>query len=156
VDIVALEPFRVVVMPTEGVYSKLDTVYRSLFEWMAHRGILESITGIWGVPKHDRRDTPEASYAFDCCLATTAQPAAGDGAALAELGGGEYVRILHEGSYDGLEESHDALIRELLARPEWRPRDAPLLQEYLNDPDETTVDALRTHVYLPVERVRPD
>src|SRR6187402_495306 len=33
VDVVALEPFRVAVMRTEGAYAKLDEAYRGLFEW---------------------------------------------------------------------------------------------------------------------------
>ena len=156
VDVVALKPFRVVVMNTQGSYSTLDEVYRGLYEWMARRGVVESIEGIWGVPKHDRRDTPEADYAFDCCLATSAEPFAGEGVTLGELGGGEYLRCLHQGSFDRLEESHDTLLRDLLSRPEWQLRDAPILQEYLNDPDVTPVDELRTHVYLPVSHAQTD
>jgi AraC family transcriptional regulator len=72
---------------------------------------------------------------------------------LENLGGGEYLRYLHEGSFDRLDESHDAMFRELAARPEWKLRDAPVLQEYLNDPDETPESDLRTHIYVPVERL---
>lgn len=152
VDVVTLEPFRVVVLRTEGVYSKLDEVYRNLFAWMAKRGALEDIAGIWGVPQTDRRDTPESNYSFDCCLATSRDLAAEEGVAVAELGGGDYLRYLHEGSFDFLEQSHDAMFCELLAHPDWRLRDAPILQEYLNDPDETPAAQLRTHIYLPIGR----
>lgn len=154
VDVVALKPFRVVVMRTQGSYTKLDQVYRNLYEWMAKRGALETIDGIWGVPQHDRRDTPEPDYSFDCCLATSQELSAGEGVALADLGGGEYLRYRHEGSFDRLDESHDAMFRELLAHPEWHLRDAPVLQEYLNDPDETPEAELRTHVYVPIDRER--
>jgi len=150
IDIVELKPFRVVVMRTEGAYEKLDEAYRGLFEWMAKRGALEAIEGIWGVPQHDRRDTPAPNYRFDCGLATSAALTAGEGVMLADLGGGNYLRYLHEGSFDRLDESHDAIFRELLAHPEWQLRDAPLLHEYLNDPDETPEPDLRTHIYVPV------
>jgi AraC family transcriptional regulator len=137
-------------MRTEGAYEKLDEAYRGLFEWMAKRGALEAIEGIWGVPQHDRRDTPESNYRFDCGLATSATLTADEGVMLADLGGGNYLRYLHEGSFDRLDESHDAIFRELLAHPEWQLRDAPLLHEYLNDPDETPEPDLRTHIYVPV------
>jgi AraC family transcriptional regulator len=150
VDVVALKPFRVVVKRTEGVYGKLNEVYRGLFEWMAKRNALDAIDGIWGVPQHDRRDAPEANYLFDCCLATAAALSAGDGVTLADLGGGNYLRYLHEGSFDRLDESHDAIFRELLAHPEWQLRAAPILQEYLNDPDGTPEADLRAHIYVPV------
>jgi AraC family transcriptional regulator len=151
VDVVTLEPFRVVVKRTEGVYGKLDEAYRNLFEWMATRGALESIEGIWGVPHQDRRDTPAANYLFDCCLATSTTPGAGEGVTLADLGGGQHLRYLHEGSFDRLDESHDTIFRELLAHPEWQLRDAPILHEYLTDPEETPEPDLRTHIYVPVE-----
>jgi AraC family transcriptional regulator len=150
VDVVTLKPFRVVVKRTEGVYGKLDEVYRGLFEWMAKRGALEAIEGIWGVPQQDRRDTPVANYGFDCCLATSAALSEGDGVALADLGGGQHLRYLHAGSFDRLDESHDLIFREFVAHPEWQLRDAPILHEYLNDPDETAEADLRTHVYVPV------
>ena len=151
VDVVALEPFRVAVKRTEGLYSKLDEVYRGLFEWMAARGALESIGGIWGVPQHDRRDTPEEDYGFRCCLATPAALTASDGVTMTNLGGGEFLRYLHEGSFDRLDDSHDAMFRELLASPEIQLRDSPILHEYLNDPDETPEADLRTHIYVPIQ-----
>ena len=150
IDVVELKPFRVAVKRSEGPFGKLDEVYRSLFEWMAKRGALEAIDGIWGVPHQDRRDTPVANYPFDCCLKTSAALSAGDGITLVNLGGGSYVRYLHEGAFERLDESHDAIFRELLANPEWQLRDAPVLHEYLNDPDETPEADLRTHIYVPV------
>ena len=150
VDVVTLKPFRVVVKRTEGVYDKLDEVYGNLFEWMAKRGALEAIESIWGVPQQDRRDTPAANFGFDCCLATSAALSAGEGVMLEDLGGGNYLRYLHEGSFDHLDESHDVIFRELLAHPEWQLRDAPILHEYLTDPDETPEADLRTHIYMPV------
>ena len=151
VDVVTLKPFRVVVKRTEGVYGKLDEVYRNLFEWMAKRGALEAIEGIWGVPQQDRRDTLAANYRFDCCLATSAALSAGEGVMLEDLGGGDYLRYLHEGSFDRLDESHDVIFRELLTHPEWQLRTAPILHEYLTDPEEVPEADLRTHIYVPVE-----
>ncbi len=151
VDVVTLKPFRVVVKRTEGVYDKLDEVYRNLFEWMAKRGALEAIESIWGMPQQDRRDTPAANYRFDCCLATAASLDAGEGVLLADLGGGQHLRYLHEGSFDRLDESHDLIFRELLTHPEWQLRAAPILHEYLTDPEEVPEADLRTHIYVPVE-----
>jgi AraC family transcriptional regulator len=155
VDVVTLKPFRVAVKRTEGEYDKLDEAYRNLFEWMAKHGALESIDGIWGVPQQDRRDTPAANYGFDCCLASSAALRAGEGVMLADLGGGNYLRYLHEGSFDRLDESHDAIFRELLAHPEWQLREAPILHEYLNDPDDTPEADLRTHIYVPLTLDQP-
>ena len=84
------------------------------------------------------------------CVATSAELKAGDGVLLADLGDGPYLRYQHEGSFDHLDESHDALFLELLAHPELEPRDSPILQEFLTDPDETPVAELRANIYVPV------
>jgi AraC family transcriptional regulator len=153
VDVVALAPFRVAVKRNEGPYSKLNEAYRGLFEWMAAHGALDSIGGIWGVPQQDRRDAPDESYEFSCCLAISSALNADDGVTLGDLGGGEYLRYLHEGSFDRLDESHDAMFRNLLGRSELELRDSPILHEYLNDPDDTPEADLRTHIYVPVQPV---
>jgi AraC family transcriptional regulator len=152
VDVVTLNPFRVVVLRNQGAYAKLNEVYGRLYAWMAARGALESIGGIWGVPHHDGRDTPEEDCLFECCLATPAELSAADGVLPGDLGGGEFLRHLHLGSYERLDDIHESLLRELLARPDVKLRDAPILHEYLNDPEVTPESDLRTHIYLPVER----
>ena len=151
VHVVTLRPFRVVVLRNQGAYAKLHEVYGRLYAWMAARGALESIGGIWGVPYHDGRETPAEDCVFDACLATSAQLNAEAGVQQDDLGGGEFLRHLHVGSYERLEDVHEAMVRELLARPEWKLREAPILHEYLNDPEGTPEGELQTHIYLPVE-----
>ena len=152
VDVVTLNPLRVVVLRNQGAYAKLHEVYGRLYAWMAARGALESIGGIWGVPYHDGRETPEEDCLFDCCLATSAELNAAEGVRPGELGGGEFLRQLHVGSYERLEDIQEVMFRELFARPEWKLREAPILHEYLNDPEATPEVELQTHIYLPVER----
>ncbi len=150
VDIVTLDPFRVVVLRNRGDFAKLDQAYTRLFAWMSERGALEAIAGIWGVPHHDPRDTPEAELLFDCCLATGAEVAPADGVALAELGSGVYLRHLYVGSYEHHEEVYDALLRQVLITGQWTLREAPSLREYVDDPETKPEAELRAHFYIPV------
>jgi AraC family transcriptional regulator len=151
VDIVALQPFRVVVLRKRGTDADLAEAYGALFAWMAQRGALEAIDGIWGLPYHDRRESSAEHCEFDCCLATGAALEAGDGVAIGEIGGGEFLRHKHVGTYTRLDESHDAVLRFALDN-QWNLRDAPIVHEYLNDPESTPEDQLQTHVYVPVEK----
>ena len=147
VDVVTLNPLRVVVLRNQGAYAKLHEAYGRLYAWMAARGALESIGGIWGVPYHDGRETPEEDCLFDCCLATSAELHAAEGVLPGDLGGGEFLRQLHVGSYERLEDVQEAMFRELLDRPEWKLREAPILHEYLNDP-EATPEASCRHISI--------
>jgi AraC family transcriptional regulator len=151
VDIVALQPFRVVVLRKQGTDADLAEAYGALFAWMAQRGALEAIDGIWGLPHHDRRETSPDHCEFDCCLATGASLEAGDGVGIGEIGGGDFLRHKHVGAYTRLDESHDAVLR-LALENQWNLRDAPIVHEYLNDPENTPEDQLQTHIYVPVEK----
>ena len=152
IDVVELDPFRVAVLRNRGAFSELDKVYTRLYAWLAGQGAVETVAGIWGIPHHDRRDTPAEESLFDCCLATVARVEASDGVTLQVIGGGQYLRHLHLGSYENLDAVHDSLLRALLGSGEWTLRDAPILHEYITDPETTPEPDWRTHIYLPAEK----
>lgn len=152
VDVVELDPFRVVAIRNHGAYEDLDAVYGQLLGWLADRGALESMTGIWGVPYHDRRDEPGESAIFDCCVATNV-PLPADSAVMSmELGGGSYVTNLHVGSYGKLDDTHDFLLRNALPARALTLRDAPIIHQFLNDPETTAEAQLETVIFVPIER----
>ncbi len=151
VQIVQLQPFRAAVLRNHGAYTDLDQAYARLFGWMAERGALDSIRGIWGVPHHDRRDTAPEDTVFDCCLATDAPLRDEGGVRMARLGGGRYAVHRHIGSYSLLDDAHDALLREALPDAELMLRAAPILHRFINEPDNTPESALETHIFIPIE-----
>lgn len=151
VEVVELQPFRAVALRNIGAYADLDQAYGRLFAWLAERAAVETVRGIWGVPHHDRRDTPESECVFDCCLATPAALEPDDSVTVMQLGGGRYARYHHTGSYALLDDAHDRLLRVLPAQG-LALLDAPILHEFLNDPENTPEAQLETRIYLPVAR----
>ncbi len=150
VEVVDLEPFRAIALRNHGDYADLDQAYARLFAWLADRAAVETVRGIWGMPHHDRRDTPVAECTFDCCLATPAALDPDDEVTVTQLAGGRYASCRSTGSYELLDDVHDRLLREVLLVLELPLRDAPILHEYLNDPETTSEAQLETRVYLPV------
>lgn len=150
VQVIELQPFRVVALRNVGDYADLDQAYGRLFSWLAERDALEAITALWGVPWHDRRDTPAGESVFDCCVAINAamQPAAD--VTVTELGGGSYISCTHLGSYSHLDAVHDSLLRDFLSKQELRLREAPMLHHFVNDPEHTPQAMLETLIYVPV------
>jgi AraC family transcriptional regulator len=154
VAIVALEPFRVAALRNHGDYADLDKAYGVLFRWVAGHGALEAVSAIWGIPYHDRRDDPPAECVFDCCLAISA-PLAGDAqVSIERIGGGHYAMCRHTGSYDGLDELHDAMLRRMVDEG-LALRDAPILHHYLDDPEVTPEADLEAHIYIPIVQEKP-
>jgi AraC family transcriptional regulator len=150
VEVVDLQPFRAVALRNYGDYADLDQAYARLFAWLADRAAIETVRGIWGVPHHDRRDDPAAECIFDCCLDTHAALDPDDQVTVTQLAGGRYASYRSSGSYTLLDDAHDRLLREVLLVQDLPLRDAPILHEYLNDPEATPESQLETRVYLPV------
>jgi AraC family transcriptional regulator len=151
IQVVDLQPFRVIVLRNHGDYADLDQAYAALFKWMEDRVELDSIRGIWGVPYHDRRDTPAAESVFDCCLATAVALEESADVRIMQLGGGRYARFRHVGSYALLDDAHDALLRDALPASGQTLRDVAIVHQFLNDPEVTPESALETEIYLPIE-----
>lgn len=60
--------------------------------------------------------------------------------------------VLHKGPYEGLPGAYEALAAWMAQHPEYRIC-GPAIDRYLNDPDNTPPEELRTGVLFPVEKV---
>lgn len=150
VEVVSVEPFRVIAVRHRGDFDGLNLVYGRVFEWAATQGLVEHVTGIYGVPYGDPRDAPTAGLDFDCAVAFDRPAEPGDGLIAEDLGGGEWARFRHVGSFDLLDEVTDAMLAGWLADSGRELRDEPLFHHYLDDPEQTPEALLRTDIYLPL------
>ena len=150
VEVIELEPFRVIALRNKGAYRELNLAYGRLFAWLAERADVSNVAGIWGVPHHDRRDDPASECIFDCYIATTTNVAPDHDVTGAMIGGGRFLVHRHVGSYDALDEAHDWLLRDVLPMRDLALRDAPILHRFLNDPDQVPDEQLETVIHVPV------
>ena len=150
VEVVSLEPFALVATRNTGDDADHALAYEALFGWAAEHGLIERIAGIYGVPWQDRRDIPATECEFDCALAFDGDVMAGDGTTPLTLGGGQWARLRHVGSYAGLESLTDALLADWLPGSGYALREVPLFHHYLDDPEQTPEAMLRTDIHLPV------
>jgi AraC family transcriptional regulator len=150
VEVVSVEPFRVIAVRHRGDFDGLDRVYGRLFEWAATQGLIEHVTGIYGVPHGDHRSAPPGGLDFDCAVALDRMAEPGEGLIAEDLGGGAWARFRHVGSFDFLDDVTDAVLAGWLVDSGWTLRDVPLFHHYLDDPEQTPEALLRTDIYLPV------
>ena len=150
IEVVSIEPFRLLAVRNVGDYAELDRGFAQLFDLVLQQIPPASLLGIYGVPHDDPRSTAVQECRFDCALAT-----GGEGAPQGELfelrlGGGAYVRLRHRGDYDRLHDVIDLAYAGAIALFERAIRDAPLFVHYLDDPEEVAEADLRSDIFLPV------
>jgi AraC family transcriptional regulator len=133
-----------------GAYRELNSWFARVWTWAEASGRLGDLQGVYGLPMDDPFSVPEDQLRYDACMAL------GDGEEPPKpfhrvvLPAGEYARLLHQGSYDGLERADQTLIEWAIASGR-KPSDLPLVHQFLDDPDETPAEQLRTNALLLLE-----
>lgn len=150
VTVQELPAMRAIGIRHVGPPAGLGALFPRLMAWVASRGLVPSVQAICTVYQNDAREVSAEEFEAIVCavLGTDAEP--GDGMEIVELGGGPHACLIHEGSYEGLGHSYDALYGRWLPASGREPADRPPFEKYVNDPSTTLVDDLRTAIYLPL------
>jgi AraC family transcriptional regulator len=112
--------------------------------------MLKDLLGIYGILLDDPATVPEEELRYDACLALGVASAPEPFRVL-RLPAGEYARLRHFGSYDGLEAATQYVLGEWLLSSGREPADFPIIHHAHNDPDQTPVDDLVTDILLPLQ-----
>ena len=152
VEVVSMEPFRVMALRHTGPQVDLDKAYERLFQWAAIWGVVERVAGIYGVPLDDAHEVPPEQRQFECELAFGGDAFEGD--ALVRplmLGGGTWARCHHVGSYNALDAATYRFVADWLPGSGYGLRDEMPFRHFFDDPEQTPEPMLRADIYLPVE-----
>ncbi len=152
VSVVSVAPFDAVLVSATGDNEALAEAYGALFAWAAETRLVESITGLWGIEHDDRRDVPAEQCRAEAILAFPAGTALSlpEGLRHGHEAGGRYARIRVVGPYDRLEPALDGLLAEWWPTSGHVLAERPILFQYLDDPETTPADTLRTDIHLPL------
>jgi len=151
IEVISLEPFRVLAVRNVGDYTELNAGYERLFGLVLQQVDASELQGIYGLPLDDPRFTPAFECRFDCALATgeAGQPA-GD-LDVREVAAGEYVRLRRTGNYDDLHEAIDLAYAYTLGMLDREVANEPLVLHYLDDLEEVEDEQLlRADILLPL------
>jgi AraC family transcriptional regulator len=150
VEVVTIEPFRLLAIRNVGDYAELDRGFTRLFELVSAQVEPGRLLGIYGIPHDDPRFVPAESCRFDCALAVGDPGRANDPLTEMMLGGETYARTRHRGDYDAIQGTIDALYNHIIFNQETEIGYDHLYIHYLDDPEEVAQPNLRSDVYLPL------
>lgn len=155
VDVVSIEPFEVIALRRTGAFADLDQGYIALFTWATEAGVVDRISGLYGIPIDDHRETAATEYEFDCAVRLDADdppPPAPMRRLL--VAGGEFACTRHVGAFENIEDQVDRVLAHWLPASGMALRDAPIHHHFLDDPEQVPEALLRTDIYLPVRACR--
>ena len=139
----------VVALRLEGKpYTDLYATFGVVWNWATECGVIGSLRGIYGIPWDDPASVPSEQLRYDACLSfgDVTHPTQPFRSLI--LPGGHYARLRHQGSYEALEDLDQYLVGEWLPESGREAADFPVFHQFLDDPDQTPVEALRTDALL--------
>jgi len=87
----------------------------------------------------------------DLCFTTTKDIEGHDVFKTNLIGGGKYAVFRYKGSYERLWELYDKIYGRWLLTKEYKLRDVPSLEKYINYSPKTKPENLLTEIYIPIE-----
>ncbi len=152
VSIRKLAPAELATIPHRGSYMEIGRAFETLFGVLAARNLLRPglcMKGLYfsdpsSVPEADLQSAagiliPEGDFPVEAPLER------------ASLRGGDYAVLRYKGPYSDMKAAYDWLFGEWLPASGREPADAPVFEDYLNNPREVPPSELLTDICLPLK-----
>lgn len=133
-----------------GSYMQIGRAFDTLFGWLGSRNLLGPGTRSIGVYLDDPSIVPEAQLRSKAGVIMTQPMTLEAPLALTEVAGGRYAVLTYKGPYADMKFAYQWLYGTWLPQSGQEAADAPVYEEYLNDPRSTAPTELLTAIYLPL------
>lgn len=147
-----LAPASLVVIPHQGSYMEIGRAFETLFGTLAARNLLRPGLCMKGLYYSDPSSVPEAELRSAAgILLPDADFPVEKPLERADLAGGDYAVLRHKGPYSDMKAAYDWLFGEWLVQSGREVADAPVLEDYLNNPRDVPPTELLTDICLPLK-----
>ncbi|MGH8082605.1 MAG: AraC family transcriptional regulator [Lysobacter sp.] len=150
-QISTLAPIRAIALAHRGDYQTVSSTFERLYAWAGAAGLLREGTRSFGLFYDSPADTPKDELRADAALALPAGTAPGEGMRTIEIAGGRHAVVIHTGPYSELPRAYDWLFGQWLPGSGEEAGDAPVHEEYLNNPTQLPPEQWRTAICLPLK-----
>ncbi len=148
-----IESKQIIYISLSGEYSGLDFsgTWKKLWQFVKDNGLFTAGIEHLCIYYNDPKITASEKLRTDICLAIhkLAEPKGEVG--LRQLESGKYAVFSYQGSYEHLGSVYDTIYGKWLPGSDYRLRDVPVFEKYLNNPEKTVPEKLKTEIYVPVE-----
>jgi AraC family transcriptional regulator len=148
-DIRHVPSFRLATLDHRGDYMEIGKAFEA--GMLAARNLLTPDTKMFGVYQDDPALVAEADLRSKAGVTIPAGVVPPAPLAALDVRAGDYAILRHMGPYADMRSAYQWLFGTWLPQSGRDADDAPVLEEYLNNPQDTPPAQLRTDIYLPLK-----
>ena len=115
------------------------------------KGLLGPGASFIGISHDDPDITAAEKLTYDACVTVDHLVEPEGDVGVQTIEGGRYAVFLHAGPYERFSETYASIYREWLPRSGEQLRDIPCFELYLNSPEDTPPDDLRSEIWIPLQ-----
>jgi len=146
-----IKPIPVVYIHAIGNYNDVGPVWERLMKFIKEKKLFSFSMDFIGVSYDDPSVTETEKLRYDACVKVHKDVKPEGEVGYKVLDGGLYAIFRHKGPYEAFSRTYDQIYLNWLPDSGYELRDAPPLEFYLNDPDSTKPENLKTDIYIPLK-----
>lgn len=153
VKVVDVPARKVIYIRLTGEYGSLDYsgTWGELWQFVKEHKLFTAGIEHLAIYRNDPKVTEPSKLTSDLCLVVHKDANPQGKVGVKELEGGKYAMFHYQGTYQNLDAVYDKIYADLLPSSGLKLRNEPVLEKYLNNPDSTEPEKLKTEIYVPVE-----
>jgi AraC family transcriptional regulator len=149
-----IKPIPVVYVHVIGDYNNVGPAWEKVMHFIKEKKLFSFGMDFIGVSYDDPNVTETEKLRYDACVTVKKEVKPEGEVGYKVLGGGLYAIFRHTGPYANFSQTYDQIYLNWLPESGYELRDDPPLEFYLNDPDRTKPENLKTDIYIPVSLER--
>lgn len=150
VAIRTLPTLPAVTVAHRGSYMQIDKAFGTLYGWLATRGLLRPGMRMIGLYYDDPSAVPEDQLRSRAGMVVDRRLPIEAPVEYVDIAAGRYAVLRHKGPYADMQAAYQWLYGRWLPQSGQEVADAPVFEEYLNNPRDTAPTELLTDICLPL------
>lgn len=151
--IVDIPAKQVIYIKLTGKYGSLDFggSWQRLWQFVKEHKLFSTGMEHIAIYHDDPKVTESDKLRTDICLIIQKEAKPQGDIGVKEIKAGKFAMFLYQGAYSNLDSVYDTIYAQLLPENNLQLRDYHCFEKYLNHPDRTEPEKLKTEIYVPVE-----
>jgi AraC family transcriptional regulator len=150
-DIRSIQTITVIYAERTGpYYISAEAAWNAVCAWAGPKGLMNHSTEFIGISLDDPHLTDADKLRYHACLTMDKSVNTSGDVLQKDIAGGKYAVFTVKGSYNLLQSAYDYIFGEWLASDEYKIREEPVFEKYLNSPEEVPEDELLTEIWVPI------
>jgi AraC family transcriptional regulator len=147
-----IKAMKVIYIQSVGEYGgeKMDETWKKLFDFVKKNKLFSFGMDCIGVGHDDPNITEPSKCRYDACLTIKKEVKPEGEVGVKTIEGGKFAIFRHAGSYDELGNVYNEIYHNWIPENKIELRDVPNFEIYVNNPNRTKPENLKTDIYVPI------